>query len=96
MGRCYFSYGRGCGIKSEYPAWALEVALGKRKSMPISTSEVVKIAKFVLQNNYFKFNGETKQQISGSAIGTTYAPLYDVYSWAKLRQNFWRLKFSNR
>ena len=59
---------------------ALEVALGKRKSMPISTSEVAKIAKFVLQNNYFKFNGETKQQISGSAIGTTCAPLYDVYS----------------
>ena len=34
------------------------------------------MAKFVLQNNYFEFNGEAKQQISGTAIGTTFAPPY--------------------
>ena len=34
------------------------------------------MAKFVLQNNYFEFNGETKQQISGTAIGTQFAPPY--------------------
>ena len=34
------------------------------------------MAKFVLQNNYFEFNGETKQQISGTAIGTKFAPPY--------------------
>ena len=40
----------------------------------MSTSDFVKMAKFVLQNNYFEFNGETKQQISGTAIGTKFAP----------------------
>ena len=34
------------------------------------------MAKFALQNNYFKFNGETKQQISGTTIGTNSAPPY--------------------
>ena len=39
---------------------ALEEALGKRDSIQISTSYLVKMAKFVLQNNYFEFNGEIK------------------------------------
>ena len=55
---------------------ALEEALEKRESIQISTSVLVKMAKFVLQNNYFDFNGETKQQIYGTAIGTKLAPPY--------------------
>ena len=50
---------------------ALEVALEKRESIQISTSGLAKMAKFLLQNNYFEFNGETKQQIS-----RTFAPPY--------------------
>ena len=46
----------------------------KKKSVHISTSGPVTIAKFILQNNYFEFNEETKQHISGTAIGTTFAP----------------------
>ena len=34
------------------------------------------MAEFVLKNNYFKFNGKVKQQISGTAIGTKFAPTY--------------------
>ena len=49
---------------------ALDEALEKRETIQISTSHLVKMAKFVLQNNYFELNGETKQQISGTAIGT--------------------------
>ena len=30
----------------------------------------------MLQNNYFEFNGEVKQQISGTAIRTKFAPPY--------------------
>ena len=41
-----------------------------------SASDLAKMAKFVLQNNYFKFNGETKQQISGTNIGAKFAPPY--------------------
>ena len=36
----------------------------------------IKLAKFVLRNNYFESNGEVKQQISGIAIGTKFAPPY--------------------
>ena len=32
--------------------------------------------KFVLKNNFFEFNSKTKQEISGTAIGKTFAPPY--------------------
>ena len=32
------------------------------------------MAEFVLKNNYFEFNGQVKQRISGVAIGTKFAP----------------------
>ena len=34
------------------------------------------MTKFVLKNNYFEFNGQVKQQISWTAIGTKFAPTY--------------------
>ena len=34
------------------------------------------MAEFVLKNNYFEFNGQVKHQISGTAIGTKFAPTY--------------------
>ena len=34
------------------------------------------MARFVLENNYFEFNGDVKKQISGTAIGTKFAPPY--------------------
>ena len=46
----------------------------RKGSIQISTSDLVELAKFVLYNNYFEFNGETKQQIF--AIGTKFAPPY--------------------
>ena len=63
-------------IPQERNLKALEKALEKRDSIQISTSDLVKMAKFVLQNNYFEFNGEIKQQISSTAIGTKFAPPY--------------------
>ena len=32
------------------------------------------MAKIILQNKYFEFNGGTRQQISGTATGTKFAP----------------------
>ena len=49
---------------------ALEKALDKGESKQISTDDLIKLAKSVLQNNFFHFNGEVKQKISGTAIGT--------------------------
>ena len=63
-------------IPHELGLKALQVALEKRESIQISTSELVKMAKFVLQNNYFEFNEETKKHISGTVIGTKFAHLY--------------------
>ena len=34
------------------------------------------MAKFVLKNSFFEFNGQIKQQISGTAIETKCAPIY--------------------
>ena len=34
------------------------------------------MTEFVLKNNYFQFKGKVKQQISGTAIGTKFAPTY--------------------
>ena len=55
---------------------AFEEALEKRDPIQISTFDLVKMATFVRQNNYFEFNGKTKQQISGTAIYTKFTPPY--------------------
>ena len=47
-----------------------------RENKFISTNDLVEMAEFVLKNNYFQFNGKVKQQISGTAIGTKFAPTY--------------------
>ena len=36
---------------------ALKEVLDRREEKKISTEDLVKIAEFVLQNNYFEFNG---------------------------------------
>ena len=48
-------------IPHELGLKVLEEALEKRKSKQISTDDLIKLAKFVLQYNYFEFNGEVKQ-----------------------------------
>ena len=63
-------------IPHELGLKALEEALEKREPKQISTDDLIKLAKAFLQNNYFEFNGEVKQQISGAAIGTKFAPPY--------------------
>ena len=43
-------------------------------SKSIPTEDQVKMAESVLKNNYFEFNSSFKHQISGTAIGTKFAP----------------------
>ena len=66
----YPSIPHDLGLKS------LREVLEKRKLKPVSTDDLVRMAEFVLQNNYFEFNGEIEDQISGTAIGTKFAPPY--------------------
>ena len=44
------------------------------KSIP--TEDLVKMAEFVLKNNYSEFSSSFKHQISGTAIGTKFAQQY--------------------
>ena len=58
----------------------LKEVLERREEKKISTEDLVKMAAFVLRNNYFEFNGQAKHQISGTAIGTKFAP---ASSWMR-------------
>ena len=49
------------GIAHKLGLNVLEKAKEKRDFIQISISDLIRMAIFVLQNNYFEFNGETKQ-----------------------------------
>ena len=53
---------------------ALKSKLEEQTSSKIPTNNLAKLAEFVPKNNFFEFNNEIKQQISGTAIGTKFAP----------------------
>ena len=64
----YTSISHGVGLK------ALKEALDKREQKKIPTEDLLNMAEFVLKSNFFEFNSNIKQQISGTAIGTKCAP----------------------
>ena len=63
-------------IPHEAALKALKEVLDRREEKKISSEDLVKMAEFVLKNNYFEFSGQFKHQISGTAIGTKFAPTY--------------------
>ena len=52
------------------------------------TSDLVKMAKFALSNNYFEFSKKVFQQISGTAIGTKFAPPYACIYMEEIETKF--------
>ena len=42
----------------------------------VLTEDIIKVAEFVLKNNLFEFNSKFYKQISGTEIGTKFAPPY--------------------
>ena len=52
----------------------------------------IRVADFVLKNNYFEFNRQIKQQISGVAIPTKLAPPTTVCFWINLKLLFLKPK----
>ena len=60
----------------------------KKNRKKIPTEDLQQMAEFVLKNNFFEFNNQIKQQISGTAIGTKYAPTYPCISMDKLETEF--------
>ena len=67
---------------------ALKQKLEEEPSTKIPTNDLVKLAEFVLKNNLFEFNDKVKQQISGTVIGTKFAPPPPVSIWIKQRLIF--------
>ena len=53
----------------------------------VPTEDIIKMADFVLKNNLFEFDCEFYQQISGTAIGTKFAPPYACILWTMLKRN---------
>ena len=53
---------------------ALSAKLEEREDKSIATEDLLQMAKFVLKNNFFEFDSKIKQQISGTAFGTKFAP----------------------
>ena len=60
------------------------------KSIP--TEDLVKMAEFVLKNNYFEFNSTVKHQISETAIGTKFAPPYACIFMDYIEREFLKSK----
>ena len=63
-------------IPHEAGLLALKEVLKCRKDKKILRNALVKMAAFALKDSYFEFNGEVKNQISGTATGTKFAPIY--------------------
>ena len=55
--------------------WLME-PLNRKREKKISTTDLVKMAEFVLKNNCLEFDKSVPQQVLGTAIGTKFAPPY--------------------
>ena len=67
---------------------ALQQKLEEQPSIKNPTNDLVKLAEFVLKNYLFEFNDKVKQQISGTAIGTKFAPPYACIYMHKTETDF--------
>ena len=66
----------------------LHEKLEEREIKEIQSKDLVEMAEFVLKNNYFEFDGKIYQQISGTAIGTKFAPPYACLFMDKVETDF--------
>lgn len=67
---------------------ALSIKLEERVEKTVPSEDLMQMAEFVLKNNYFEFNSQVKRQISGTAIGTKFAPPYACIFMDKFENEF--------
>ena len=67
---------------------ALNNMLETREYKGLSIQDLVKMGRFVLEHNYFKFNGDVKKKFLGTAIGTKFALRYARIFMDKLENKF--------
>ena len=65
---------------------ALRKRLNERDKKDLSTDTLVELAELVLKNNIFNFNERTLKQKRGAAIGTKFAPPYNILFMAELEE----------
>ena len=65
---------------------ALRKRLNERDNKDVSTNTLVELAELVLKNNIFNFNEKTLKQKRGTAIGTKFAPPYNILFMAELEE----------
>ena len=58
----------------------------------ISTDDIVKMAIFVFENNYFQLNLEVKQQISGTTYGNKFSSIYACAFMNQVETDFLRVQ----
>ena len=75
-------------IPHEAGPQALEEAIENRNHKQISTDKLLKMAQFVLKTNFFEFNNDVFQQITGTALGQNLHCHMLVFSWIKLKLYF--------
>ena len=79
-----------------YPSIPLDVGLkalkkqafDQREQKKIPTEDLLNMTEFVLKSNFFEFNGNIKQQISRTTIGTKCAPTYACLFMDELERDF--------
>ena len=79
-------------IPHEVGSKALRKVLDKREQHTIPTSELIRMADFVLKSNYYEFSGQTKQLISGTAIGNKFGSPYACFFMDKIETAFLETK----
>ena len=67
---------------------ALSEALDNRENKQIPAENLLKMAEFVLKNNYLEFNDKIKKQLSGTTIEKKFAPTYAITFMDKLERDF--------
>ena len=78
----YTSIPDDAGFKSLYKK------LEERSAKKVPSADLVDMAEFVLKNNFFEFDSKVKQKISGTAIGTKFAPPYACIFMDKIEIDF--------
>ena len=66
---------RGCSIPHTEGLAVLRKQYDKFLHKKVPTEDIIKMADFVLKNNFFEFNSKFFLQISGTAIGTKFDSL---------------------
>ena len=68
-------------VVSLYPSITLDVGLEALRRVlddgvnkKNGTEDLIKMAEFILKNNYFQFNGKVKQHLYGTVINTKFGP----------------------